>query len=110
MATKLVANPIETYSFTVLEAGSLKPRHDHCQVLLGGSLEHPFVALPVFKALKVCPGYVCITSVSAVSPSISAFAASHSLRHFNSFPFHFRKDKVRWSKQVNEVMQICWSS
>ena len=47
---------------------------------------------------------------SAVSPSISAFAASHSLRHLTS-SFHFRKDRVHWSKQeVNEVMQISWSS
>lgn len=73
MATKLVANPIETYSFTVLEAGSLKPRHDHGQVLLGGSLEHPFVALLVFKALK------CALAMSALLQSLLCHPASQLL-------------------------------
>ena len=73
MATKLVANPTELYSLTVLEASSLKLRHDHSQVLLGGSLEHPFVALPVFKALK------CALAVSALLQSLLCHPASQLL-------------------------------
>ena len=41
--------------------------------LLGGSLEHPFVALPVFKALK------CALAVSALLQSLLCHPASQLL-------------------------------
>ena len=69
-------------------------------------MEHPFVALQIFQGSK---GALAMTALlqSAVSPSISVFAASHSLRHLTSSSFHFRKDRVQWSKQeVNEVMKL----